>query len=174
MLEEAVFIIATPILLKAGMQQVASWYEAGDEAGNLFASGFGAFLGSIGSVNGLLLSKTDDAAYMSRRAEAQYRENMASRSIFERYFDIESGDSLMSKVAFSLPGNTKQLATKLGSTGRLAFAGPATITQDFADSLLTSETIAETNPQCNDPKANELGYSTDPFCKPLGCHRSRS
>lgn len=168
LLEEAVFIVATPIMLKAAIRHVASWYEVGPENGNMLSSGVGSFLSMSGGANGALLSKVSETGYMETRAEADYQEKLADQSIFERYLKPDSADSLFSRVAFALPSTLSQTITSFGALSRKSVTSVGSLGYSVGDLVLDTQTgFAETNSQCNDPKANELGYSTDPFCNPL-------
>lgn len=171
-LEELAYAIFTPMIIKAVAGQVMSGYESPEMAGGALAAGFGAYAAMSSSANVGLPTTKPEAAALRYKAQQEHKRDIASRSVFERYFDIETTDSLLGKLAFGMPKSSEQTMNTVASLPLSGLNPLATLGSSLSgssQSLFGSDTaFAESlGAECTDPQMVKYNIETDAYCNPL-------
>ncbi len=165
---EIAFQVGTPLLVKAGARMLITGSENnGELVGNLLASGVGAYFAQNSAANGLRPSTKKEFAMAKQEADLEYRTELAEKGVLHRYFDFADSNSLLSRVAFSLPVGMQGMLNTVGF-GLPSLASSATNFGGIATGWLGgSKVLAQNEVQCNDPQVVKLDIATDAFCNPL-------
>lgn len=167
-LEEAIFLIGEPLLMKVGMRLAVTGLEKdGLFAGEALAAGVGSYFAMNAGVNGLRLMTKPKAALLERQVLANARDAAAEQSLFERYLDIDNNESLLARTAASLPigfsnsanAFSQRFVSSLGAVSAMPFGSMAFGTG--------GKVYAAENSQCNDPQVLKYNVEVDPFCNPI-------
>lgn len=152
--------IGGPMLAQAGKHLIVADLKTSLLKGDALGAGMGALRSMNGNTNSLLIAPKGVAAALRTAALYDYKQEMKSESIFDRYFSLTNGKSLLAQVAFSGPSKVQNLAngSYFASNNLL---NPATAAANIGK-LGSGTAYAATNNQCTDPELQK--YSTDPFC----------
>lgn len=165
---EIAFQVGTPLLVKAGARMLITGSERnGELIGNLLASGVGSYYAQSGAANGLRPSTKKQFAQAKLEADQEYRQQLAEEGVLNRYVNFANGNSLLRRVAFSLPIGTKGILNTIGF-GLPNLTASAGNLGGFASALLpTSKASAANEVTCNDPQIVKFDIATDAFCNPI-------
>lgn len=168
LIQELIFQIATPLLIKAGAHMMFNGFENSTTIGAGISSGFGALAAMDAGANGMRPTKKSQLQLVAQEADQMERLAMSQQSVFDRYFNPENGTSLLSRVGMAMPKDIWSFGytVKTTSTGILSGFGNFGLASFFMPGSAKAA-AAETYDQCTDPQIVKNDIAADMFCNPV-------
>ena len=165
---EVVVQIATPILIKSGAKMALNGLESGEFLGDAVSSGVGTAMSSMNGAHALMPTTVPQYTALKMISDEQNKKELAKMSIFDRYFNRDNTDSLLSKVAVKLLpySDGKNLGQNIAMLG---LQTPRTLAGSVGNMFVPPSTVyAEgTGSLCEDPQFVDNNIATDDFCNPV-------
>jgi lysophospholipase L1-like esterase len=164
LLEEVVFMIGEPLLMRSVSGMAVDGYERDTAAGDALGSGWGSLKAMNSGANGLRPTKKNQLASLQAQADADLEYAASKQNLFERYLNPGNGQSLLAKTAFSMPKTTLSFV----NSPRLAFASGNVLKVSLPFGLGNRAYAASDNPECDsDDQIKNKNVATDIFCNPV-------
>jgi lysophospholipase L1-like esterase len=168
--QELVFQIGTPLLIHTGAHLVFNGFENGEMVGDGLASGIGALQGMNAGANGLRPATKAEVATIQKEVDADQKVALAKQSIFDRYLGAKNPDSLLSRLAVSIPPDIFSLMDSGIHFMSTAFTPNGALSSLANLFMPRSVRAATANGQCNDPQIVSHDLQADAFCNIVMAH----
>lgn len=155
--------IVTPILIRTGAHLIMSGLESGDVLESAVASGVVG--GLHGNNNAHVLTPVTVSQHQTFAYDAQQyqKQQLAKASIYERYFNIHSEDSLLGHMAVSIASATNLFKSQ-GATRFMAGIASSSQTKLARSIFPTSYAASSTDSLCQDKQVTDNNIAADDFC----------
>ena len=169
LIQEAVFMIATPLLIKAGAHMLFNGYENSTTIGAGILSSGHAFAGMNAGANGIRPATKAKIAQLEGQVAADQRYAMSQQSLYDRYLNPQNGTSLVARVGMSMPNSLWSLRLSI-SSGALGLFNHMTnfgVMSFLGGSAKASADSLSEESACTDPQIVKYNIAADTFCNPI-------
>ncbi len=170
LVQEMIFQIATPLLIKAGTHMLFNGFENSTTIGAGILGGFSQYASMNAGAHGLRPSTKKDVKNMSVAIANEERMALRDQSLYDRYLNPENGTSLMARIGMSMPKGFWGLQASISSGGLGLFNRMSNFgVMNFLvpGSARAAAAGLDGDEECTDPQILRYGIAANSLCVPI-------